>query len=484
MVVSCNNGTLDTYIPTVDNPWDISKVLLVYRRLGFGIKHSNIASKLSLTPSEIIDELIDNAKNLPLTPDPGWAHWTNADFRSAGGNRVPFYRDHQKIVFEDFLKNDMRDRLTLFWSNHFVTEYYMYNHPAYTFRYYNNLQSNVLGNFKNFVSVMGLDDAMLMYLNGYENRNNAPNENYARELYELFTLGEGNGYTQDDITETARALTGYNNRQDGGPIYFNPNRFDNGEKTIFGRKGNWNYDDVINILFEEKSDLISKFIVRKLYKHFVSPDVNETIVDELALYFINNNFELEPLYRKLFKSEHFFNSFSSNVLIKSPVDLMVFIEKELDFEKPDNFSDNLNNYLRARCSDMGQEILNPVDVAGWQENHDWISTGTLPMRWEFSDYLLSRYWIKNKEQFRNYAINIVGIEETNPIEIIKKINKYMFCNYHLMDDELNDALAAFKGDVPDDYFNGGGWTLNESYAPNQVYALLLFFVKLPEYQLK
>ena len=219
----------------------------------------------------------------------------------------------------------MRDRLTLFWSNHFVTEYYMYNHPAYTFRYYNNLQSNVLGNFKNFVSVMGLDDAMLMYLNGYENRNNAPNENYARELYELFTLGEGNGYTQDDITETARALTGYNNRQDGGPIYFNPNRFDNGEKTIFGRKGNWNYDDVINILFEEKSDLISKFIVRKLYKHFISPDVNEAIVDELALYFVNNNFELEPLYKKLFKSEHFFNSYSSNVLIKSPVDLLSLI---------------------------------------------------------------------------------------------------------------------------------------------------------------
>ena len=484
MVVSCNNGTLATFVPTVENPWDISKVLLVFRRLGFGIKHSDIASKLSLTPSELIDELIDNAKNLPLTPDPGWAHWTNTDFRNAGNNRGPFYRNHQKIVFQDFLKNDMRDRLTLFWSNHFVTEYYMYNHPAYTFRYYNNLQSNVLGNFKNFVSVMGLDDAMLMYLNGFENRNNAPNENYARELYELFTLGEGNGYTQDDITETARALTGYNNRQDGGPIYFNPNRFDNGEKTIFGRKGNWNYDDVINILFEEKSDLISKFIVRKLYKHFVSPDVNESIVDELALYFINNNFELEPLYRKLFKSEHFFNSFSSNVLIKSPVDLMVFIEKELDFEKPDNFSDNLNNYLRARCSDMGQEILNPVDVAGWQENHDWISTGTLPMRWEFSDYLLSRYWIKNKEQFRNYAISIVGIEETNPVEIVKKINNYMFCNYHLMDDELNDALAAFKGDVPDDYFNGGGWTLNESYAPNQVYALLLFFVKLPEYQLK
>ena len=204
----------------------------------------------------------------------------------------------------------------------------------------------------------------------------------------------------------------------------------------------------------------------------------------LSNYFKDNNFELEPLYRKLFKSEHFFNSFASNVLIKSPVDLMVQIEKEFNFEKPDNFNDNLFNYLRARCSDMGQEILNPVDVAGWQENHDWISTGTLPMRWEFSDYLLSRYWIKNKEQFRDYAISIVGIDETNPVEIVKKINKYMFCSYEMMDDELNDALAAFKGDVPDDYFNGGGWTLNETYAPNQVYALILFFVKLPEYQLK
>tara|TARA_B100000989_G_scaffold150925_1_gene112512 strand:+ start:1149 stop:2603 length:1455 start_codon:yes stop_codon:yes gene_type:complete len=480
----CNDALLLEYVPTNENPWDVSKVLLVFRRLGFGIKHTEIESKLSLTPSELIDELIDNAKSLPVTPDPGWANWTNSDFRSAGGNRGPFFRDHQKIVFDDFLKNDMRDRLTLFWSNHFVTEYFMYNHPAYTFRYYNNIQSNVFGNFKDFVSVMGLDDAMLMYLNGFENRNNAPNENYARELYELFTLGEGNGYTQDDITETARALTGYNNRQDGGPIYFNQNRFDNGEKTIFGKTGNWNYDDVINILFDEKSDIISKFIVRKIYKHFVSPEINEQTIDELALYFKENNFELDLLYRKLFKSEHFFNSFSSNVLIKSPIDLMVFIEKEFGFQKPDNFNDNLFNYLRNRCSEMGQEILNPVDVAGWQENHDWISTGTLPMRWEFCDYLLSRYWNKNREQFRTYAISVVGIDETNPVEIVKKINNYMFCNYEMMDDELNDAVSIFKGDLPDNYFNGGGWTLNHVNAPRQAYDLIKFFVKIPEYQLK
>ncbi len=484
MIVSCNNGTLSAFIPTVDNPWDISKVLLVYRRLGFGLKHTDIASKLSLTPSEIIDELIDNAKNLPLTPDPGWAHWTNTDFRNAGGNRGPFYRNHQKIVFEDFLKNDMRDRLTLFWSNHFVTEYYMYNHPAYTFRYYNNLQKNALGNFKEFVRNIGLDDAMLMYLNGYENKNNAPNENYARELYELFTLGEGNGYTQDDITETARALTGYNSRTNGGPISFNPNRFDDGEKTIFGKTGNWNYDDVIEILFEEKTDLIANFICTKIYKHFVSPVVNENIISELSSDFIQNNFELLPIFKKLFKSEHFFNVDASNVIIKSPIDLMVFIEKEFDFIKPNNFTNNLTNYLRARTMDMGQQILNPIDVAGWQENHDWISTGTLPMRWEFGDYLLNRYYAGNKDQFRALLKDMIGENIDNAENIVKTVKEYMFCNYEIQEDELNDAVSIFKGDIPDNYFDGGGWSINDSTVPKQFYDLLRFFVTLPEYQLK
>ena len=235
MAVNCNEGTLSPYIPDQDNPWDISKILFLFRRIGFSVKFKEVKNYLNVNPSDLIDQIFEEALNMPVSPDPGWANFDNADFTASGKNRGAFFRDHQKIVFEDFLNNGFRERLTLFWSNHFVTEYYMYNHPAYTFRYYNNLQKYALGNFKEFVRIIGLDDAMLMYLNGYENKNNAPNENYSRELYELFTLGEGNGYSQDDITETARALTGYNSRQNGGPITFNPNRFDNDDKTIFGR---------------------------------------------------------------------------------------------------------------------------------------------------------------------------------------------------------------------------------------------------------
>ena len=484
MAVNCNQGTLNAYIPNQNNPWSISKILFLFRRIGFSIKFSEIESHLNTNPGDLIDQIFDEAINIPFTPDPGWANFNNADFTASGKNRGAFFRDHQKIVFDNFLNNGFRERLTLFWSNHFVTEYYMYNHPAYTFRYYNKLQDNVLGNFKEFVRKIGLDDAMLMYLNGFENKNNAPNENYSRELFELFTLGEGNGYTQDDITETARALTGYNTRQNGGPITFNSNRFDDGKKTIFGRTGNWNYDDVIDILFEEKSDLIADFICRKIYRHFVSPDVNDDIILDLSNYFIENNYELMPLFKKLFKSEHFFNSSASNVIIKSPIDLMVFIEKEFDFVKPNNFTNSLTNYLRARTMDMGQQILNPVDVAGWQENQDWISTGTLPMRWEFGDYLLNRYYAANKEQFRTLLKTMVGENIDDPEFIVKTVKDYIFCNYDIMNDELNDAISIFIGDVPENYFNGGGWSINDSTVPKQFYDLLRFFVTLPEFQLK
>ena len=139
MAVNCNNGTLNVYVPDHDNPWNISKVLFVFRRLGFSVKFKEVKNYLNYNPSDLIDELFDQALNMPLSPDPGWANFNNADFSSSGKNRGAFFRDHQKIVFEDFLNNGLRERLTLFWSNHFVTEYYMYNHPAYTFRYYNCL---------------------------------------------------------------------------------------------------------------------------------------------------------------------------------------------------------------------------------------------------------------------------------------------------------------------------------------------------------
>ena len=135
----------------------------------------------------------------------------------------------------------------------------------------------------------------MLYLNGFENTNNDPNENYARELYELFTLGEGIGYTQEDITETARALTGYNHwSEPGADIYFDASTFDSGSKTIFGQTGNWGYDDVIDNLFDQRGSEVATHICSKLYRFFVSPDIDaviqQDIIAPLAQTLVDNSF--------------------------------------------------------------------------------------------------------------------------------------------------------------------------------------------------
>ena len=482
----CNNSTLGLYVPSAENPWGISKIKFIYRRLGFGISNDKAKALLSRSPGELIEEIINSAKVMPLTPTPEWGFWNNDEINNSGNNQGYYKTVWQKQAFTNFLSDGFRERLTLFWSNHFVTEYYDYNRSQYLYQYHSRLQQYSLGNFKEFVSAVGLEPAMLLYLNGYSNKKKAPNENYARELYELFTLGEGNGYTSSDITETSRALTGYNkySNGNGSTIIFNENTFDAGEKTIFGKIGNWGYQDVIDILFQEKKELIANFICEKLYKYFVSPVLNKKIISELASIFISNNFELVPVYQQLFKSEHFFDLNSSNVLIKSPIDLFVFMQNDFEFVFPQNFQKNHTNYMKARCIEMGQEIFKPIDVAGWQENHDWISTGTLPMRWEFIEYILNRHWAGNKEQFRTFIISLVGQNEKDPKVIVDKLKDYMFCKYDIKEEERLDAVNIFKGEIPDNYFEDGTWTLNYESVPSQVYNLMLFFISLPEFQLK
>jgi hypothetical protein len=188
------------------------------------------------------------------------------------------------------------------------------------------------------------------------------------------------------------------------------------------------------------------------------------------------------LYKKIFKSEHFFDSFNNNVIVKSPVDLLCSLFKQFKFEVPENF--NLGNYFIYKSRDMGQEVLNPVDVAGWQGNHDWISTGSLPMRWDFIDDILWKFWQKDKLQYQKFLKSIVGENETNPQTIVKKVIDFMFCDYDIKEEDLLDATEVFKSEVPDIYYEDGTWNINDDTVPQQTYRLIGFLTKLPEYQLK
>jgi len=275
-LLNCNISSLTPYVPSSNMPWNVKRIQHLFRRLGFGANPVKISQALSLQPDALIDQLLNEAINLPTSPAPFWANWT-----------ISKYTDPNEYIAQniewtvqwskEMLTQGVREKMALFWHNHFVTELDKYRCPSWQYEYHKILQGYAFGNFKDFVKAIGRTPAMLVYLNGVQNTRFEPNENYARELYELFTLGRDNGYTQQDIQETARALTGWNGFTElCAPITFVNAFFDNGQKSIFGRTGNWNYDTLHDVLFEQRANQIATFVCTKIYRAFVSPTVDET----------------------------------------------------------------------------------------------------------------------------------------------------------------------------------------------------------------
>lgn len=481
---TCNSSTLAPYEPSSQNPWNTRKINHVYRRLGFGASQDDVDAALSLTPGQFINSLVDTAHNLPPARAPYWGYYSKNDFSDYENQNYEFFEQWRLKTVKDLLNENLRGRLAFFWMNHFVTRFGIYYHSPYAFQYYQMMQVHALGNLKEFTRAVGINPAMLIYLNGFENTKDSPNENYARELYELFTLGEGNGYTQNDITETARALTGYNKwDEENGAIYFDPRDFDGGTKTIFGQTGKWGYNDVVDILFQQKGDKIAYYICEKLYKFFVSPatdNIGQTIIQQLAQTLVNSNFEMVPMLKKLFKSQHFFDEHSVAVVIKSPFDVVLNFIKESDFYYNDTILDALIYYMGL----VGQEMYNPVDVAGWQRDETWINGSTLIGRWalidEFIDYLDHN---NHDQEFVDLAKALTN-DSNDPYFITKTLVDHFMCKELYSPSDYDIATVVFKWDVPQNYYDNGIWNLDSSTAPYQVSILLKHIARMPEFQLK
>lgn len=488
IMTSCNTSTLNVYVPNASNPWDANKVNHVFRRLGFGANKAQIDQALAQTPAALIDDIIDAAIAAPLYPEPNWANWSYNDYINAGLDFNEETQNHHNLIRLDFindlLTNDLRGKMVLFWSNHFVTSINVYNCSNYLYKYYNMLQRNMLGNFQVFVREVGLNEAMLLYLNGFENGLYGLNENYARELYELFTLGENNGYNQTDIVETAKALTGYNHWNDYcDSIYFiepgqQNSTFINEDKTIFGQTGNWRYDDVIDILFQEKAPLIAGFICTKIYKYFISPNVNEDVIAQMATSF-QTDWNIENLLRTLFKSEHFFDVRSVGSQIKSPYDLSIGFIKATEFP----IDDEQKQVMFWFNDNVGQRLLDPPNVAGWQGDQSWINSSTLTGRWQIIEHYVWYTWNNNNEQLRTFAIDTSG-NSNDPFVVAKSmIDRFVPKELHSAVDYVN-ATDIFKSNIPQNYYDDGSWNLYWDQVPYQVVLLLLHLAKMPELQIK
>lgn len=267
------------------------------------------------------------------------------------------------------------ENLTLFWHNHFVSSANKVKRTELMARQNQLLRRHSSGNFRTLVVAVLQDPAMLAYLDNTQNRKGKANENLARELMELFTLGEGN-YTEQDIREVAKALTGYGIDAKTGTFRFNEKLHDSSHKTIFDQTGSWDADEVVNLILARPQ--ASQFIVGKLWSHFIITPIAPSTLAQLSQQF-SVEFEIRPIIKAILEHPDFWAPANIGTQVKDPVKLVVGLYRQFN-AKPDNLTQ-----LTNLSSQMGQNLLFAPNVKGWQTGEAWINTNSLLARQAFID---------------------------------------------------------------------------------------------------
>lgn len=372
----------------------------LYWRTGFGLSHNQLEKLKKKSKKNIISDLFKQTKQYESIA----IDLSKYDVLITGNYKqlkkeigAEALRELQKdsrtevrtlnAAWIDRLKTSkavFSEKMTLFWANVFVCK----DQNIWHIQQYNNvLRQNAFGNFGDFVKAIAHEPSMLNYLNNKQNKKTSPNENFARELMELFTLGSGN-YTEQDIKESARAFTGWTYKKQGS-FYLSKKNHDFDEKTFFGKTGNFDGNDIIDIILEQKQ--CARFICSKVYTYFINPTIDENRLEQLTEVFYKD-YDIENLMRYIFNSKWFYDTENIGVKIKSPIELMVGMDKVVSYQltKPKQ-----SMYLQKM---MGQILLNPVNVAGWQGGRNWIDSNTLMFRMKLPSVILNNSVINLDEK--------------------------------------------------------------------------------------
>ena len=412
-----NSNWIFNLEPISESDWDIKKAKHLLERAGFGGTPEEINRIFILGPQGAVNHLV-NYENIPDKflktfnesdiHDPGLINFPPSrpattklarDTGEALGIKVKTSgnRKMQPIVNKFFFwlrasmletrrlaywwaermlitPRPLEEKMTLFWHNHFanseakIRDYRKLQLQNATFR------KHATGNFRELLIATAQDPAMLYFLDAGQNIKGAPNENFAREIMELFTLGDGN-YTEKDIREAARAFTGWNTND----LVFlvDDDKHDSEEKTVLSNIGNFDGVDVINILLAQESS--AKFLVKKIYKEFVSEYYDEKTINSLAHILRENDYELKPLLKTIFLSKDFYSPNAMGTHIKSPVVLIVNTYKKLGLHEIPGIPD-----FNEASTLMGQTLFWPPTVAGWAGGKSWITPGLLMERGNFA----------------------------------------------------------------------------------------------------
>ena len=269
----------------------------------------------------------------------------------------------------------LREKMALFWHGHFAVRI---ENPYFDQLLLQDIRTHALGNFGELLKAVSRSPAMLQFLNNQQNRRQHPNENFAREVMELFTLGRGH-YTETDIKEAARAFTGWGFDK-SGTFAFRGRQHDDGEKKFLGKTGNFDGNDILEILLQQKQTAV--FIVQKLYRFFVSDErIDDKRVTALAQHFYQSGYDIAGLMKKMLTADWFYRADVAGARIKSPAELLVGYMRQL----PVTFKNDRILLLLQRT--LGQQLFYPPNVAGWPGGRNWIDSSSLAFRMRLPEAL-------------------------------------------------------------------------------------------------
>lgn len=519
---------LGSGLNTYSGSWTRNEVSHLLKRTMFGATKADIDYFLTRTINETVDELLNNipAVNPPLRDygliedefgvlfdDLGVAQgqtWVNDLNMASDPTVLPAINglrgESLRKWWAGLILNQNRsicEKMVLFWHHHFSVQKEEVEIATFLYRHHDLLRRNVLGNVRELTKEVTIDPAMLIHLNGYLNSKLAPDENFARELQELMTVGKGidSIYTETDVIEAARVLTGWRINLKTMTSYLDAKSHDTGNKTFSAFynntiiAGNSNglqeIDQFINMIFSAPE--AAKFICRKLYQWFVYYEIDDStetnVIGPLAEILRNNNYEVRPVLEALFKSEHFFDPLNQACYIKSPLDLIVGTLREFNVIIP-SYTDYTSGYsffykIYKKAAEMQLDLFQPPDVSGWPSYYQepmhyelWINSNSLPKRADFTDGLIKDN-VLDLKMFAGYSSN-----PADPNKLVADITEYLL-RYPLSAGSQaymkNNFLLNNTGD---DTVWTNAWNSNNTVViKTSLDKMFAFLMNLPEYHL-
>jgi len=453
----------------------VQYILHLYKRFGFGISLEEAKALKSKKLGEIVNELFNASivstglvsvaiDSIPKAKDAMTEGMNKKDLNKL----INVYSENLNTDWIKQLVNTkavVREKQTLFWHNHFACRL----RNPYLVQELNNIHRKfAFANFRELLFNVSKSAAMLQFLNNQQNKKMHPNENFARELMELFTLGRGN-YTEQDVKESARAFTGWSFNKDTFEYEFKEKQHDFDKKTFLGREGNFAGEDIINIIMDQRQT--AYFLCKKMYAYYVNDVVDEKRVKELADFYYMNAYDTDKLLRKIALSDWFYASQNIGNKIKAPVDFLVTLNRQFNIEYESNST------LIVIQRSLGQLLFYPPNVAGWPGGKSWINSSTLMLRLRLPSMLL------------NSGVIDMEAEDDDPDDGIMAMTKSAYKNYKTQvnwekiigeykNAELNDVASVLLGSELETNLKSVIQTNTGSTKE-----LILKLISLPHYQL-